>query len=67
MRNLVEPRPYVPFDARVAPEVYALCRALHQTELECERFDCDVVRHEDDALALLAWLDEYDFQVEKQP
>jgi hypothetical protein len=62
-----KPPPYIPFEARVAPEVYALCKALHQIEVECERFRCERERHEDDALALLAWLEEYGFVLGKKP
>lgn len=57
--------PYVPFEARVKPEVLAVCKALHQIEAECVRFGCEYERHEDDAAALLSWLDEYDFRVAK--
>lgn len=54
---------WVPFEARVKPEVFALCKALHQIKSGCERWDCEVQKHEDDADALLAWLDEYRFVV----
>lgn len=47
-------RAMVPFEARVAPEVLALCRSLHEMDLGCDRpfTGCDLPDHEEDALAL---------------
>ena len=57
--------PVMPFEARVRPEVLAVCRALHHIEAGCDRpfGQCEPQDHEDDADALLAWLEEYDFKV----
>lgn len=59
----------VPFDARVAPEVLALCRSLHEMDLGCDRpfTGCDLPDHEEDALALVRWLAERDFEIRRRP
>lgn len=61
--------PYIPFEARVKPEVLALCRSLHHVEAGCDRpfGQCEPSDHEDDADALLAWLEEFDFKVVRRP